>query len=676
MVILTAQRRVLLIAAFLTASLGLWASGTEEAAAPAATDAGLPPELTPEVFVVTPDIPLASYQQAQELAEMEQQGKIPPLMERLPDIPPMVPPPDRVGRYGGTLRHFEAAYTTFGSITRYMDEALLARSTPNGAHLYGNVAHSLEVSEDLTTFIIRMRPGLKWSDGHEVTSEDVLFNLNDIQLYSPEPEVKAEDLYPSSMRIGGSPAKVSAVDDYTIMIRTAVPWADYFALANWHAVNKPRPAHYLKQFHPRYNEALADNATEAWEEFGDVHLAYTNPDRPSLGPWIADTVNEGDFMTLQRNPFYWKTDIEGRQLPYADQLRITYVKDAEVLKLQLAGGQYDWGGMSFNPDTVLYQQQEAGNYSLVPGENSQYWVGLKINHAWLAIDHDDPQEQKLVELLRNFDFLKAMQLGIDNQLSMAAFVGPELAEFTAVTEGHPLLQTGLPVGMNTADPRVQKLWDFMDDWMRYDPEEANRLLDALGLNRGDDGLRTYPDGSPIEITAGIFSDWEPAGEVSRQQIAKWEKELGIKIYVESQTWSAAARKWYGREAIAIVDYGTGWYDWALTLQLGGLYQYPLRDWVLSDGATGLEPIPELKEHWLKLKELADASATTSDQDEKMDLAIQATEIAIYNHLDAAWFFGAQDRRWYRHNRIVNNPGGVPIGYIREWTRMEQWWINE
>ena len=246
------------------------------------------------------------------------------------------------------------------------------------------------------------------------------------------------------------------------MIRTAVPWADYFALAKWHAVNKPRPAHYLKQFHPRYNEALADNATKRGEEFGDVHLAYTNPDRPSLGPWIADTVNEGDFMTLQRNPFYWKTDIEGRQLPYADQLRITYVKDPEVLKLQLAGGQYDWGGMSFNPDTVLYQQQEAGNYTLVPGENSQYWVGLKINHAWLAIDHDDPQEQKLVELLRNFDFLKAMQLGIDNQLSMAAFVGPELAEFTAVTEGHPLLQTGLPVGLNTADPRVQELWT---SWM-------------------------------------------------------------------------------------------------------------------------------------------------------------------------------------------------------------------
>ena len=93
--------------------------------------------------------------------------------------------------------------------------------------------------------------------------------------------------------------------------------------------------------------------------------------------------------------------------------------------------------------------------------------------------------------------------------------------------------------------------------------------------------------------------------------------------------------------------------------------------MLSDGATGIEPIPELEEHWLKLKELADASATTSDQDEKMDLAIQATEIAIYNHLDAAWFFGGQERRWYRHNRIVNNPGGVPIGYIREWTRMEQ-----
>ena len=59
-----------------------------------------------------------------------------------------------------------------------------------------------------------------------------------------------------------------------------------------------------------------------------------------------------------------------------------------------------------------------------------------------------------------------------------------------------------------------------------------------------------------------------------------------------------------------------------------------------------------------------------------DLAIQATEIAIYNHLDSGLWFGGVDGRWYRHNRIRNNPGGVPIGYMRRWTRMEQWWIDE
>ena len=629
-----------------------------------------------EVMVITPDRPMATYTQAPELQAMESGGQIPPLRSRLPDLPPEIPAPDAVGKYGGTLRHREGHYTNFGTVTRYMLEALMARSTPRGTHLYGNLAGSMETSDDLTTFTVSLRKGVKWSDGHELTTEDVMFAFEDIQLYSPDPEVTADSLFPRNMTVGGEKIMVSAPDDYTVVLETAVPWADYFNIANMYAIMVPVPAHYLKEFHPKHNAKLRADATAAWSDFENVYNQVSNPERPSLGPWIADTVKDGEFMTLKRNPYYWKVDSKGQQLPYADQLRITYVKDADVLKLQMAAGQYDWLAMGFSVDPVLFQNQDKGNYTMVDGESSQYWAGIKINHGWIAKTHDDSQDQKVAALLKQSDFVKALQLGIDNRLSMSGYVGPELVDLIATTDAHPWLQRSLPVGMNTADPRVQELWDFVLDWMRYDPAEANGILDGMGLKIGNDGFRTHPDGSRIEITAGIFTDFNPLGEVARQQLGKWEKELKIKFFVENKTWSAGAGEWYGREAIAMTQYATGWYDWAQTLQIGSLVQKPIYDWITSDGASGIEPYPEIKDHWLQLEDLENRSSLTVDPVEKIDLATQATEIAIYNHLDSGLWFGGVDGRWYRHNRIRNNPGGVPIGYMRRWTRMEQWWIDE
>ena len=79
-------------------------------------------------------------------------GELPPVQERLPDLPPVEQAFEAVGKYGGTLRHVEALYTNFGSITRYMNEGLIAVSVPSGTHRYPNLAESIECqrrSDDL-----------------------------------------------------------------------------------------------------------------------------------------------------------------------------------------------------------------------------------------------------------------------------------------------------------------------------------------------------------------------------------------------------------------------------------------------------------------------------------------------------------------------------------------------
>ena len=630
------------------------------------------------VPVITPDSPMASYSESPVLAAKVAAGEIPPVDERLPDLPPVEQAFEAVGKYGGTLRHVEALYTNFRSITRYMDEGLIDVSVPEGTHRYGNLAESLDISDDLTTYTINLRRGVKWSDGHEFTAEDVLFRWEDIRLYSPDPDVTRLSLAPGDFIIGGELAEISAPDDYTIVVKFAAPFANYHKnIGTNHLL--PVPAHYLRQFHPKYNKELGD-ATEAWQDFSTVHNAGNNTERPTLGPWIPETVKDGELLVMVRNPYYWKVDETGQQLPYADELRVTYVKDKEVEKLQLAAGEYDWHAMGPPVDAVLFQQQANGNYRLIkpPGWHN-HWVFIKRKLAWISNALENPvneNDDKLAALLLNDDFLQALQLGIDNEQLMRAFATPELYEFRARLVGRPRLDPDKPIGMS-ADPRVQAMWDHLDQWMRYDLDEANQMLDDLGLAVGGGGFREYADGGRIELNIGIFSDSARA-EVITAQCQNWERDLKIKTFCIQKTWSEGVRPWWIGSELPMIESGSGWWFWGTdALYLHALYQYEIRDWLETGGAEGVAPPEPYREGLLEVKRLADASAQSLDADERMELAIQATELVVLNNLDGTELtFGGAGDFHYLHNRIRNNPVGYNAWGIRRWMRMEQWWIDE
>ena len=630
------------------------------------------------VPVITPDSPMASYSESPALAAKVAAGEIPPVKERLPDLPPVEQAFEAVGTYGGTLRHVENHYTNFRSITRYMHEGLIDVSVPEGTHRYGNLAESLDISDDLTTYTIYLRKGVKWSDGHEFTAEDVMFTWEDIRLYSPDPDVEPLSLAPADFIIGGELAEITAIDDYTIVIKFAAPFANYHKnIGSGYLL--PVPAHYLRQFHPKHNEELGD-PTEAWQDFGPVHNAVTNIERPTLGPWIAETVKDGELMVMVRNPYYWKVDEEGKQLPYADELRVTYVKDTEVEKLQLAAGEYDWHSMGPPVDAVLFQQQANGNYKLIkpPGWHN-HWVFIKRKLAWITNALENPENEnddKLAALLLNNDFLQALQLGIDNEQLMRAFTTPELYEFRAKLVGRPRLDPDKPIGQS-ADPRVLAMWDHLEQWMRYDLAEANQMLDDLGLAVGNDGFREYADGGRIELNIGIFSDLFRA-EVITAQCQNWERDLKIKTFCLQKTWSEGVSPWFRGSELPLVESGSGWWFWGTdALYLHALYQYEIRDWLETGGQDGVEPPEPYREGLLEVKRLADASAQSIDADERMELAIQATELVVMNNLDGTELtFGGAGDFHYLHNRIRNNPVGYNAWGIRRWMRMEQWWIDE
>jgi peptide/nickel transport system substrate-binding protein len=108
------------------------------------------------------------------------------------------------------------------------------------------------------------------------------------------------------------------------------------------------PAHYLKQFHPKYTaqadiDAIASEGNfEDWIAlFRQMNQWSLNPDLPILGPWrTVQPVNTPNW-TMERNPFYYEVDPEGNQLPYIDGVQMGLAENLEVLNLRAIAGEYD-----------------------------------------------------------------------------------------------------------------------------------------------------------------------------------------------------------------------------------------------------------------------------------------------------------------------------------------------
>ena len=115
------------------------------------------------------------------------------------------------------------------------------------------------------------------------------------------------------------------------------------------------PAHYLKQFHKKYNpdaDALAkergleslDRALPARERASTRTTSSSRtPKRPTINAWKFEIApgEDTERALAVRNPYYWKVDTEGTQLPYFDRVVYQMVADPQVLLLKTMQGEID-----------------------------------------------------------------------------------------------------------------------------------------------------------------------------------------------------------------------------------------------------------------------------------------------------------------------------------------------
>jgi peptide/nickel transport system substrate-binding protein len=539
-----------------------------------------------------------TFGEAPKLADLVKAGTLPPVEARLPDPEDLmvIKPLHETGQYGGTWRR---AFTgpadhENGNRINSMDKILHFEYT--GSQIMPSLAKDWKVSDDGKTITIYLRKGAKWSDGEPLTADDFMFWFEEI--YS-NPEIVPTPF--PEMQINGKPGVMKKIDDFTVAFEFPEPYAYFvYQLAgstgigagfatrggfqNWGGACCP--AHYLKQFLPKYSSVDAVNKTaqdagfDNWVSLLKNKYSWAlNPEVPVMTPWRTVSPINTPTWSMERNPYFWAVDTEGNQLPYIDEITMTLAENTEVANLRAIAGEYDLQerhmGLAKLP--VFLENAEQGNYTvhLDPAFNGSD-VALHIGNAYEG-------DAEIAKLLKNKDFRHALSLGIErDQLNEAFWLGVGTPGSTAPS----------PDTIYSPGP------EWNTKWATLDVEQANSILDGLGLDQKDgEGYRLRTDGGgrlQLEMitVGGQFVPYTQVGEMIKQQ---W-KEIGIDVVIQEMERNLAFGKTANNEH-QIITWAN---DGSEMLYLFARHALPVdpaechmgmafAKWYASNGTQGTEP---------------------------------------------------------------------------------------
>ncbi|MEL6754023.1 MAG: ABC transporter substrate-binding protein, partial [Pseudomonadota bacterium] len=316
--------------------------------------------------------------------EIQGNGALPPLAERLPAEPLVVVPYEMIGTYGGTLdalsNNTEAGTSDFLSI-RHVN---LVRYSDDLQTIVPNVAKSWSWNDDFTELTMELREGHKWSDGAPFTSEDVRFWLENLSLDTNIRE-KAADY----VLAGGEPIQIEIMSPTEFKFVLAAPKPGLLVHFATSYAQPFQPAHFLGQFHPALNENADARAAEFGFESGYEAVNFyfggsdwTDTPTPMLrDPAKAETLPAATQPTLEShiyvadttegrklvaNPYFHQVDPTGQQLPYISRQDELYKNDSEVRLLAIVNGEVDYKAQSLQlPDApLLLENQANGDYTV------------------------------------------------------------------------------------------------------------------------------------------------------------------------------------------------------------------------------------------------------------------------------------------------------------------------
>lgn len=406
---------------------------------------------------------------------------------------PMVVDAPTIGKYGGrfvfgqttsprTFNGLMANEASSNDITNRNLFTVLIDYDNGTQELVPMLAKSWEVSPDNLTWTFHLRNGAKFSDGHPMTAEDVLFSAKIGQDQTLHPSVY------DSLEIDGKQFEFSSPDPLTVVVKSAKPYAT-MTIAVGNIVIMPK--HVLE---PAYK-----NGT-----FASAYAVSTPPDQiVTSGPWRVKQYVAGEKTVLERNPYWFGVDKANKRLPYLNEFIFLVVPDQDAADLKFRAGELD-GLDNVKPENYKWYEdnQQKGNFTL-------YDLGPEYvaRFFWFNLNKVQPPVAgtKLPPGKRVGDtFVDPVKYAWFNNPVFRRAISQAIDRDAIIRSA--LYGYGEKAWSQSA--RTNKQW-YSPDLVHYDYDvaESKRLLASLGFkDNNKDGVLEDTHGNPIAFTLKTNAD--------------------------------------------------------------------------------------------------------------------------------------------------------------------------
>jgi len=338
------------------------------------------------------------------------------------------------------------------------------------------LAKSVDVSPDGLTWTWHLRHGAAFSDGHPITSDDVLFSF--AVAYDSTLHPSIQDL----LIVNGKKMEVSAPDSYTVVTKIGSPYALMTS-----AIGSLRimPKHVLQS---------------AFEK-GDFAAAYNTSIKPdslvTSGPWKLEQFVPNEKTVMTGNPYYFGVDAKGQRLPYLERVIFLIVPDQNAAALKFQAGDLDGLDNVRPEDYQSYEdRQQKENftlYDLGPSLNTNFfWFNLnKVRKPTPGKKLGDPvTDPAKYAWFSNPVFRRAVSMAVDRDaIIKSVLFGEAVKNWSTSTPGN-------------------KTWYWSElPHYDYDPDQAKKLLASLGWKDKDgDGFLEDTHGKTVAFTIKTNGD--------------------------------------------------------------------------------------------------------------------------------------------------------------------------
>ncbi len=508
-------------------------------------------------------------------------NQLPPMSERLPKAPRVINVAAlgrQPGHYGGECRTLIGSQKDIRVMTIYGYTRLVGYD--QNLRFTADVLESYQ-SEGDRIFTFKLRDGHKWSDGSPLTTEDFRYTWEDVFLN--------EDLQsggvPRALLVDGKPPKFEIVDPLTVRYGWDAPNPDFLpSIAAPQPISLVMPAAYMKQFHEKYQDKdklkalMKKNKAKKWTA---LHLKMSrqyrpeNPELPMLDPWCNTTKPPAEQFVFDRNPFFHRVDENGVQLPYIDRF-ILNISSSAIIAAKTGAGESDLQAMGIDFTDYAFLKDAEKRY---PVRVALWKRTLGSRLALLPnLNTADPQWKPL---LRDVRMRRALSLAINREeINKAVFYGLGKESADTVLPESPLYKP-----------------EFAQAWVAWDPDQANELLDELGLTgRDDDGIRLLGDGRSAQVVVETAGESTLETDVLELVTDHW-RQVGIALFIRtSQRDVFRSRAMAGEIMMSMwsgIDNGVPTADMnpgALAPTMGDQLQWPLwGSYYESNGQVGEQP---------------------------------------------------------------------------------------